>query len=317
MRYVIEILRYAQNDIGGAMLCQRQRANLYWMQFHRERTVTVMDIQFEIGDPRRPRGHALLYFRVDTEPDNLYGTYIVTWPITVDLTKYVPPFLASQLGSAGNQQLTNFSEFAMPPVPTLVEGGYDHFVRLANLRSDDLVYGGSMFSFDLMRMMESVSEAVQAYADAWAQSEGARPTPGPAGDAAPAGSVSTTTAAVAAPADAAAESDGMGVNEVLWSFMSEGDRLAEMARLVGRLRFAQEGSDASDISDITAEMTALGRQFPAEFNIGALLAAASDASSRGARLAQLYLDRCYGLSAGDAEQVRRLDVEIDGSLETG
>ena len=39
------------------------------------------------------------------------------------------------------------------------------------------------------------------------------------------------------------EGDSLGVNEVLWSFMSEGDRLAEMGRLLGRLRFAQEGND--------------------------------------------------------------------------
>ena len=113
-----------------------------------------MDIQFEIGDPSRPRGHALLYFRVDTEPDHVYGTYIVTLPITADLTKYVPPFLAAHLGSGDTGPLANFAAFAMPPMSELVEGGYDRLVQLANLRSDDLVYGGSMFSYDLPRMME-------------------------------------------------------------------------------------------------------------------------------------------------------------------
>ena len=126
-----------------------------------------MDIQFEIGDPLRPRGHALLYFRVDTEPDHVYGTYIVTLPITADLTKYVPPFLAAHLGSSDTGPLANFAAFAMPPMSELVEGGHDRLVRLANLRSDDLVYGGNMFSYDLARMMESVAGAVQEYADAW------------------------------------------------------------------------------------------------------------------------------------------------------
>ena len=126
-----------------------------------------MDIQFEIGDPMRPRGHALLYFRVDTEPDHVYGTYIVTLPITADLTKYVPPFLAAHLGSGDTGPLANFAAFAMPPMSELVEGGYDRLVQLANLRGDDLVYGGSMFSYDLARMMESVAGAVQEYSDAW------------------------------------------------------------------------------------------------------------------------------------------------------
>ena len=273
-----------------------------------------MDLQFEIGDPQRPRGHALLYFRVETEPDQVYGTYIVTLPITADLTKYVPPFLASHLGTGAAGPLANFSSFAMPPMGELVEGGYDQLVRLANLRQDDLVFGGSMFSYDLARMMESVSEAVQSYSSAWAQispgATGAAADLTPGGVSIPLGASQPGAAPVVG--DDAAESDGMGVNEVLWSFMSEGDRLAELSRLLGRLRFAQEGNDIATIADVTAEMAALGRLLPQEFYIDALVAAAFDTSAEGAQLAQLYLERCYSLSSGNAEQTRRIDEQIGG-----
>ena len=271
----------------------------------------LMDIQFEIGDPLRPRGHALLYYRVDTEPEHVYGTYIVTLPITADLTKYVPPFLAAHLGSSDSGPLANFAAFAMPPMSELVEGGYDRLVRLANLRNDDLVYGGSMFSYDLARMMESVAGAVQEYADAW--NEAARAM-GAGGVAAVADDVaiplSGSSDAPAAGTLADEDTAGLGVNEVLWSFMSEGDRLAEMGRLLGRLRFAQEGHDTTAITDITAEMTALGRHLPDEYSISALVAAASETSPASVQLAQLYLDRCYRLSSGDAEQVRRIEEAI-------
>ena len=275
-----------------------------------------MDIQFEIGDPSRPRGHALLYFRVDTEPDNVYGTYIVTLPITADLTKYVPPFLAAHLGSGDTGPLTNFAAFAMPPMSELVEGGYDRLVRLANLRSDDLVYGGNMFSYDLARMMESVAAAVQEYSDAWnlaSGSAGSAASSIPAGDTAiPLGASGPSSEPTASDES---DADGLGVNEVLWSFMSEGDRLAEMGRLLGRLRFAQEGNDNAAIGDITAEMTALGRHLPDEFSIATLVANASDTGPVAAQLAQLYMDRCYRLSSGDTEQVRRIDEAIR-NLET-
>ncbi|MXZ91434.1 MAG: hypothetical protein F4Z05_08165 [Chloroflexi bacterium] len=271
----------------------------------------LMDIQFEIGDPLRPRGHALLYYRVDTEPDHVYGTYIVTLPITADLTKYVPPFLAAHLGSSDSGPLANFAAFAMPPMSELVEGGHDRLVRLANLRNDDLVYGGNMFSYDLARMMESVAGAVQEYADAWneaANTAGAGAVAAPADDVAIplAGSADAPAAGTTGDEDTA----GLGVNEVLWSFMSEGDRLAEMGRLLGRLRFAQEGNDNTAITDITAEMTALGRHLPDEYSISALVAAASETSAASVQLAQLYLDRCYRLSSGDAEQVRRIEEAI-------
>ena len=271
-----------------------------------------MDIQFEIGDPLRPRGHALLYFRVDTEPDHVYGTYIVTLPITADLTKYVPPFLAAHLGSGDSGPLANFAAFAMPPMSELVEGGYDRLVRLANLRNDDLVYGGSMFTYDLARMMESVAGAVQEYADAWneaANAAGAGAVVAAADDVAiPLGSGGAESGGVGSSGEG--DSEGLGVNEVLWSFMSEGDRLAEMGRLLGRLRFAQEGNDATAVADITAEMTALGRHLPDEYSIGALVAAASETGAASVQLAQLYLDRCYRLSSGDAEQVRRIEEAI-------
>ena len=268
-----------------------------------------MDLQFEIGDPLRPRGHALLYFRVDTEPDSVYGTYIITLPITADLTKYVPPFLAAHLGSSGSGPLANFSAFAMPPMSELVEGGHEHLVRLANMRNDDLVYGGSMFSYDLARMMESVAQAVQEYSAAWSETN-----PGAGGDTVPADDL-TAFAGIPDAVDSgetstADDAAGLGVNEVLWSFMSEGDRLAEMGRLLGRLRFAQEGNDASAIAEITSEMTALGRHLPDEFGIDTLVATASDTSPNSVQLAQLYLDRCYRLSSGDWEQVRRIDEAI-------
>ncbi len=269
-----------------------------------------MAIQFEIGDPTRPRGHALLYFRVDTEPDNVYGTYIVTLPITADLTKYVPPFLAAHLGSGDTGPLANFAAFAMPPMSELIEGGYDRLVQLANLRSDDLVYGGNMFSYDLARMMESVASAVQEYSDAWNEAAGSTAATAsiPADDAAiPLGAPGQPSTA-SDPDDG--DTQGLGVNEVLWSFMSEGDRLAEMGRLLGRLRFAQEGNDATAIADITAEMTALGRHLPDEFGIDTLVATAADTGPVAAQLAQLYLDRCYRLSSGDTEQVRRIEEAI-------
>ena len=107
-----------------------------------------MDLNFDKGDSQNPRGHALLYFRVDTEPDKVYATYVVTLPVKSDLTKYVPPFLASHLG---NMPLNDLSAFAMPPVPEAL-GSLEELERLSQLRSDDLVYGGSMFSFDLARI---------------------------------------------------------------------------------------------------------------------------------------------------------------------
>lgn len=253
-----------------------------------------MDITFERGDRTHPRGHALAYFKVDTEPDRVYATYVVTLPVQADLTKYVPPFLASHLG---NMPLNDFSAFAMPPVPEPV-GSYEELDRISQLRGDDLLYAGSVFSFDLPRMMESVTELVQTYAQMCA-------------DYLSTGTVQSSNDLELDQAPAEAEEDpSYRVNDVLFSFMSEADKLAELSRLLGRLRFAQEGQDQPTIREVSEEVTALARHLPEEFRITNLLAAAQDASQRGAELARLYLDRCFRLSAGDEGSAKQLEEEI-------
>ncbi len=257
-----------------------------------------MDLSFDIGDPQRPKGHAVLYFRVDTEPDKVYATYVVTLPIKSDLGKYVPPFLATHLGGL---PLNDLSAFAMPPLPEPVDS-HAELERISQMRQDDLVYAGSMFSFDLPRMMESVTEAVQAYSDLWVKRFGGA-------------EVSTVgvieEAATPEPAAPNADDDqSFQVNEVLFGLMSESDKLAELARLLGSMRFAAEGGDAGTVDEMSREITTLARHLPETFQVSSLLAVAKDTSQKGSRLAQLYLDRCFRLSADDYSAVQGLDDEI-------
>ena len=250
-----------------------------------------MDLLFEKGSPDRPKGHALVYFRVDTEPGTVYASYIIVLPVLTDFSKYIPPFLAAHVG---NLPIADFSAFAMPPVPEAVDS-YAELERLGRLREDDLVFAGSIFSYDLPRMMESVSEAVQSYSRMCSDFFG-----------------SAVSQQVESPQSLpGVDDDGPSVTEVLFSLMSEGDKLAELSRLLGRLRFAQEGRDTPAMDEVCEEITALTRYLPEDFQLSLLLAAAQDASQKGAKLAQLYLDRCFRMSAGDSGSVRELDEQIE------
>ena len=254
-----------------------------------------MDLTFERGDPQRPRGHALVYFRVDTEPDKVYATYVVTLPVKADLTKYVPPFLAAHLG---NLPLNDFSAFAMPPMPEAVDN-YQELERLSELRGDDLLFASSMFSFDLPRMMEAVTEAVQAYSQLYVESMGG------------VGAVEVgSPVELEASEGESAEDRSYDVNEVLFSLMSERDKLGELSRLLGKLRFAVEGNDSQGADEVGEEINTLARHLPDEFQVPSLLAVAQDTSQRGSRLAQLYLDRCFRLSDGDVNSAQDLEEQI-------
>ena len=257
-----------------------------------------MDLTFERGDPQQPKGHAIVYFRVNTEPDKVYATYVIILPVKADLGKYVPPFLASHLG---NMPLNDLSAFAMPPLPEAVDS-YEELDRLSRLREDDMAFAGSMFSLDLPRMLESVTDAVQAYSDLCERRFGAL------GNAVPESLVEAT-------APESEEDRSFHVNEVLFSLMGEKDKLAELARLLGRLRFAVEGRDANTVEEVSEEITTLARHLPDEFRVPNLLVVAKDSSQRGSMLAQLYLDRCFRLSDGDVSTAQNLADQIQ-SLES-
>jgi hypothetical protein len=243
-----------------------------------------MALTFERGDPARPRGHALAYFRAFLDTEKLYATYVIVLPISVDIGKYVPPFLASQLG---NVSLSDFSAFAMPPVPEEVSS-YQELASLAEIRDDDLLDGGNMASSDLSEMMQTVTNLVCEYAQVWADS----PRP-------------------AIPLDSGVEEDSGEVNEVLYSLMNERDRLAELSKIVGRLRFAVEGNDTDTRDEMSHEVRLLSRHLPERYHIPSLLQALMDSSTRGGDLAQLYLDRCYKLSNGDDAGARDLEERIE------
>jgi hypothetical protein len=201
----------------------------------------------------------------------------------------------------------------MPPVPEAV-GSFVELERLSLLRGDDLVFGGSMFSFDLARMMETATEAVQIYSGLCSDSLAMNSTPAEGAAAAISEELRETLQAPPAPEpepEPEEEQDSsLNVNEVLFSFMSESDKLSELSKLLGRMRFAVDGSDQATADEVGAEITVLARHVPENFKVGDLLEAAKDNSERSSQLAKLYIDRCFRLSAGDAGAATKLDAQI-------
>lgn len=251
-----------------------------------------MDLVFDRGDATAPRGHALLYFRETGGVGKLYSTYVIVLPIAIDLVKYMPPFLANQLPNVNAQEL---SAFAFPPMPEEA-GGLAQLESLATARGDDLIFGGDFSAGQVQDMLLRVNDVTQQYAERYQ---------GYIGDA-------------AQPAEGGApEAIGShNVNEVLFQLMSERDRLGELSKLTGRLRFAVEGNDTRQVEDAEDEVRVLARYLPDRYQIDALLRAAKDPSRGGGDLAQLYLERCYKLADEDYARLQDIEERIRG-LEAG
>lgn len=242
-----------------------------------------MDLQFERGRAEAPRGHALLSF-TSAGDGGCYATYLVVLPIALQLSKYLPPMFAAQLPLAEVQSL---GAVPLPPIPESVESR-DWLTRLADLRQDDLLDGGGFNPSDLSQAMSRVSEVAQQYARAFDDYLRNAPAGSRAEDA-----VSDST-----------------VSDVIYGLMSEQQKLAELAKLAGQLRYAVEGGDRRQVDEAIAEIQNLARRVPASYELSAFLEAARQPGPVGERLSSLYLDRCYKLASEDYAAIHSIDEEI-------
>lgn len=239
-----------------------------------------MDLFFERGSKDAPKGHALVYFRQRYNQDQIMATYIITLPVKVDVAKYIPPMFAAQLQGMNAQEL---SGFAFPPFPEKVDS-LAEIQRLAEARDDDLIDGGTGDADNPLDMVQVVNDLQQEYTRLWQQSqEASRP---PALSAEP------------------------SVNELLYELMGETAKLSELSKLVGKLRFALEGSDPRLTKETEEEILALAKYLPENYRVSRILEVGGMASEKGSALAQLYLERCYKLYEEDYRRIQEVEEEI-------
>ncbi|MQG39328.1 MAG: hypothetical protein FI718_05005 [SAR202 cluster bacterium] len=242
-----------------------------------------MDLIFEKGDSLNPKGHALVYFRSNVDNKTVAATYIVVLPISVEISKYVPPFLMSQVGNMDEQ---NLSAFAFPPIPEEMENEAE-ITCLADLRKDDLLFGGEINLTNPTECMEKINDLVGQYTSLY------------------------NTTVIDTNKDQSESDSGIPINDVLYQLMSPNDKLTELGRLVGKLRFGIEGQDEQAIKDSETELTILSNYLPPNHNIEKLIFAIKSADKKSEELADLYVKRCYSLVNEQYDQLSELESKID------
>ena len=242
-----------------------------------------MALNFERGDKERARGHALLYFRNSIDPDEIWATYLVVLPVSVDIAKYVPPFLASQVADIGAKEM---SAFAFPPAPEKL-GSYEKLTQLAESRDDDVLDGGTTNPADVTSVLYAVNETVREYSQAYFENQESKQLP-----------------------SEKASSPDLDVNQVVYSLMSEQDRLGELTRSIGKLRFAIDGEDQRLIQEVEEEIRMLAGMLPESYSLAKLIAAAKTPGDKGAKLADLYIQRCYSLAHQQFESLAGVEQQI-------
>ena len=249
-----------------------------------------MALTFEIGESTKPRGHAIVYFRAGGS--EVLATYVLVLPISMDIGKYLPPLLASQLGGmAGEMMAEGMGSFAAPPVPERVES-IDYLMDLARLRGDDLIAGGDVTLGDVTSAMSEAADVVQQYTALYQEYAGAAPPP-----------QQDEPAALEA-------QGGADVQHVLYELMSDRDKLGELSKLVGTLRFATDHADTALADEADASLAALERLLPEHYWAAKVRIVAKDLSDAGGRRTQLYVERCYKLLDEDFPAVAEIERQI-------
>ncbi|MFI5267236.1 MAG: hypothetical protein ACHQ7M_07660 [Chloroflexota bacterium] len=245
-----------------------------------------MQLMFERGDERQPKGHALIYFR-DSDGSGMLATYLVIPPITIDFSKYLPPMFAGQ-GMAANLAQAS-SIVPLPPVPEKV-GSIETLRVLAEKRNDDLVLAGNAPGSQIEQLLTYTTEAAQLYFHLY--EDFARTFP-------------------EAPAPESVEQlEGPSAEELTYVLMGERDRLGELSKLAGALRYALDGNDGQLAGETTSRMHLLAKHMPAKYWADRMVEAASRPGTTGGRLSQLYLERGYKLLDEDYAAVAHLDEQI-------
>lgn len=245
-----------------------------------------MDLTFEKGNKDQPKGHAILYYLAG---DKILATYLAVLPLELDLSKYVPPFLASQMKSSG---IDEFSSFAIPPVPEEV-AHFEYLERLADFRGDDLIYAGSVREDDPLDAANQVNDAVQTYASIYQNA------------------VKDISDSHSIPSSTMDSGSDLDVGEVMLSLMSERDKLGELAKLLSKLQFAVEGADKRLIEESKDEITLLAKHLPEKYHISQIVDAVSHPGPNSSQLAQFYLDRCYKIVDENLDGLGELEKMIE------
>ena len=209
----------------------------------------------------------------------------------MDLGKYIPAAFASQL--AGQLAAAGPSAYPLPPVPERYESGLDALERLAELRNDDLIDGGTLRMSDPLYALQPVAEIGTQYAEACSRYAASAPSLRPAEP------------------EQSAGSSSVDVDDLLLQVMPDRDKVARLARLTGTLRYAIDGGDARQASETVGDMERVARHLTDKYRPDELIAAARSAEPRAAELVELFLERCYRLLDEDYTALADLDREIE------
>ena len=237
-----------------------------------------MTIRFLRGDEQSPRGHAIFIARSTLDSRVVLATYCVVPPTPLSLAKYLPPLFASQISP---EELQDATSVPVMPIPPMLEEGstFEHLQMLADRRDDDMVDLGSINPNDNAARMQMAAQGCQEYGQLYVNYTSRFPQP----------------ESLSPAQEESIPLDDLSPEELQISTMTDRERLAELSKMVGMARYALDGHDTELLQRTKKEMLRLANRLPDKYRGDELITSAVEPGERGAKLAQLYIERGYKL----------------------
>jgi len=244
----------------------------------------MSNLEFKFGNENNPKGHAIIYFE---EYDEIYAAYIMNFPISGDLSKYIPEMFKDQIP---DEEMT---KMIFPPIPEKFNGDFEKILALSEKRSDDLIYGGSINSKDTSSAMSKLNSLANDY---------------------------TNLCNELGYDDIKNLIDEIPkitneVNDSTYSMMSESDLLTEVTKLIGKIKFSKDNNELNEIKEIIKEIKIISKIIPENRKINKLLDYVHLDNANSQEIISAYISRAYGLLNEDYIKVKELEDQIH-KLET-
>jgi hypothetical protein len=239
----------------------------------------MSNLEFKFGSENNPKGHAIIYFE---EYDEIYAAYIMNFPISGDLSKYIPEMFKDQIP---DEEMT---KMIFPPIPEKFNGDFEKILALSEKRSDDLIYGGSINSKDTSSAMSKLNSLANDY---------------------------TNLCNELGYDDIKSLIDEIPkitneLNDSNYSMMSESDLLTEITKLIGKIKFSKDNNELNEIKEIIKEIRIISKIIPENRKINKLLDYVHLDNANSQEIISAYISRAYGLLNEDYIKVKELEDQI-------
>lgn len=236
----------------------------------------MSNLDFKFGNENSPKGHAIIYFE---EYDEIYASYIMDFPISGDLSKYIPEMFKDQIP---DEEMT---KMIFPPIPEKFSGDYNTLFLLAEKRSDDLIYGGSINAKDATSSMSKLNTLASEYTELCN----------------PQGFEDINDILSEIPEN---KSD---INHSKYVNMKESDLLAEITKLIGKINFSKDNNEQNEIDELKKEIKIISTIIPENRKIYKLLEYVDLSNPNSEDIITAYISRAYSLLNEDYIKVKELE----------